>query len=102
MSSYSSLASGMLKRLQIRLNLDFWTLGSLLIAAIVLLPVFAVIVLAMFPTENIWPHLLDTVLPGYIRTTLWLMLGVCVGTFIIGTGTAWLVSMCRLDRKSVV
>lgn len=101
MSSYSSLASGMLKRLQIRLNLDFWTLGSLLIAAIVLLPVFAVIVLAMFPTENIWPHLLDTVLPGYIRTTLWLMLGVCVGTFIIGTGTAWLVSMCRFPGRGV-
>ncbi|MCD8513774.1 MAG: iron ABC transporter permease [Nitrincola sp.] len=55
----------------------------------------------MFPTENIWPHLMSTVLPGYIRNTLWLMFGVCIGTFIIGTGTAWLVTMCRFPGRRI-
>lgn len=72
-----------------------------MIAAIVLLPIFAVIILAMFPTENIWPHLLSTVLPGYIINTLWLMFGVCIGTFILGTGTAWLVTLCRFPGRKI-
>lgn len=101
MSSHTSSIFGFFSRLRLRANLDFWTVGSLLIAAIVLLPVFAVIILAMFPTENIWPHLLSTVLPGYIRNTLWLMLGVCIGTFVIGTGTAWLVTMCRFPGRRI-
>lgn len=79
--------------------LDFWSIGALLVAAIVLMPIAAVIWLAFFPTENIWPHLMDTVLPGYIRNTVLLMLGVSVGTFIIGTGTAWLVTMCQFPGR---
>lgn len=101
MSSQSSVFKGYYSSLRTRLHLDFWTLGSLLIALIVLLPIFAVFYLAMFPTENIWPHLISTVLPGYIKNTLWLMLGVCVGTFIIGTGTAWLVTMCRFPGRRI-
>ena len=99
MSSQSSVFKGSFSSLRSRLHLDFWTFGSLLIALIVLLPIFAVFYLAMFPTENIWPHLISTVLPGYIKNTLWLMLGVCIGTFIIGTGTAWLVTMCRFPGR---
>ncbi len=57
------------------------------------LPVITVAVLALFPAENIWPHLLATVLPGYVWRTLVLMAGVGALSFIIGTGTAWLVTM---------
>lgn len=86
---------------QRRLRFDLWTIGGLLTTAIVLMPVVAVIVLALFPTENIWPHLIETVLPGYIRTTILLMIGVCLGTFVVGTGTAWLVTMCSFPGRKV-
>lgn len=82
-------------------RLDLWTIGSLLMTAVILMPVVAVVVLALFPTENIWPHLIDTVLPGYIRTTVLLMVGVCAGTFVIGTGTAWLVTTCNFPGRKV-
>ncbi len=82
-------------------RLDGWTLGTLLIAAVVLVPIAAVVWLALFPTENIWPHLLDTVLPRYVQTTLLLMVGVGAGTFVIGTGTAWLVTMTRFPGRKV-
>ncbi len=101
MSNLSSVNSNLFSRLRANVKTDFWTVGSLLIALVVLLPIIAVIYLAMFPTENIWPHLLSTVLPGYIRNTLWLMFGVCIGTFIIGTGTAWLVTMCRFPGRRI-
>jgi iron(III) transport system permease protein len=50
-----------------------------------------VVWIAFHPTENIWPHLMATVLPRYLTTTLVLMAGVAVLTAAIGTGAAWLV-----------
>lgn len=64
-------------------------------AVIVVAPVGAVLWLASFPSENIWPHLWSTVLPDYFVTTLWLMLGVAAGTLLFGVSSAWLVTMCR-------
>lgn len=75
-----------------RARFDVWTAGTLLIAALALLPVLAIIWLAFFPEENIWPHLLSTSLPGYIKHTLILMSGVGVSVFLTGVSTAWLVT----------
>lgn len=72
---------------------DPWTLGAAVIAALVLAPVVSVVWIAFHPTENIWPHLMATVLPRYLTTTLILMAGVAVLTAAIGTGAAWLVGM---------
>lgn len=63
-------------------------------------PLAVVVVLALAPSDDIWRHLVDTVLGKYIRTTLGLMLGVGVGVFVIGAGTAWLVTMCRFPGRS--
>ena len=59
-----------------RLRVDFWQVGSFLFAALAVLPVLAIIWLALFPEENIWPHLISTSLPGYLKSTLILMFGV--------------------------
>jgi len=56
------------------------------------LPVLAIIWLAFFPTENIWPHLVQTSLPRYVSNTIVLMLGVGVSVFLNGVSTAYLVS----------
>jgi iron(III) transport system permease protein len=67
--------------------------SAVALAVLLTMPIFAVVFLAAFPSENIWPHLVSTVLPGYVRTTLGLMAGVGAITLVIGTGTAWLVTM---------
>ena len=72
-----------------------WSLGAVIIAVIVILPILSVIYLAFFPTENIWPHLLSTTLPRYFRTTLALMLSVGFGAIMIGAGAAWLITRYR-------
>jgi iron(III) transport system permease protein len=74
--------------------------GALIIGLALALPVITITVLALTPTENIWPHLLSTVLPGYVLRTLALMAGVGVITFITGTAVAWLVTMCRFPLRS--
>ncbi len=80
---------------------DGWTLGTVLIALAAVVPVLAVIALALGPGDDIWHHLVSTVLGDYVVTTLLLMLGVGAGTLIIGIGTAWLVTMCRFPGKRI-
>jgi iron(III) transport system permease protein len=67
-----------------------------------LLPLATIVVLALAPGESIWPHLLRTVLPSALRDTLLLMLSVGGLTLLIGTGTAWLVTMYRFPGRALL
>nr|WP_245739090.1 iron ABC transporter permease [Paracoccus homiensis] len=58
-----------------------------------MLPVGAVAWMALNPTDNIWPHLLSTVLPRYLANTAILALGTGLLSAAMGAGAAWLVSM---------
>ena len=78
-----------------------WNIGAVIISAIVILPIATVIFIGLTPNDDIWSHLASTVLPLYIATTLQLMIGVGLGTLVIGVGTAWLVSMCRFPGKRI-
>lgn len=78
---------------------DLWTPGALVIAAVVLTPMLAILWIALTPTENIWPHLMATVLPRYLGTTLALMIGVALLTALMGTGAAWLVGQYRFPGR---
>ncbi|MEO5619344.1 MAG: iron ABC transporter permease, partial [Cypionkella sp.] len=49
---------------------DGWTLAAALVALVVMAPMISVVWIAFHPTENIWPHLLATVLPRYFTATL--------------------------------
>ncbi len=83
----------------VRLLPDGWSAGAFGIAALVLAPVLAVAVIAFTPAENIWPHLMATVLPRYLGTTIVLMAAVAVMTAVAGTVTAWLVTMYRFPGR---
>ncbi len=81
--------------------LDPWSTVGLSVALVVAIPIVSVLTLALFPEENIWPHLASTVLPKYIRNTLALLLGVGLGTVLIGVATAWLVTMTRFPGRRI-
>ncbi|MDO5630728.1 MAG: iron ABC transporter permease [Paracoccus sp. (in: a-proteobacteria)] len=76
-----------------------WSVAAVLIAALVLMPVITVAVMALNPTENIWPHLLATTLPRYVSNTLLLAVGTGVLAAAMGTGAAWLVSMYQFPGR---
>lgn len=95
----SSRAPGLNQPLLARRTSKRWLVSAALTTAIVALPVLSVIFLALFPDENIWPHLLDTTLPRYLTTTLKLMLGVAAITLVIGLATAWAVTMCEFPGR---
>ena len=83
------------KQQMAKFGFNGWTLWALCITGLVMLPILTVATLALFPTENIWPHLLNTTLPRYFRTTVSLMVSVGLGAAVVGTVTAWLIARYR-------
>lgn len=83
-------------------RIDAWTVVALLIAAIVAAPIVVVVLSIAVPAGAIWSHLAETVLPLYIGNSLILMAGVGTGVAVIGTGTAWLVTMTRFPGRRVL
>lgn len=81
------------------LRLDLWSFGAVVIAAVVLAPILSVLWIAFHPSENIWPHLIGSVLPRYFANTLILMVGVAVFTAFFGAAAAWLVAMYRFPGQ---
>ena len=81
------------------LRLDAWTIGVLVIAAAVALPIITVIGFFFVPAGEVWDHLAATVLQDYIVNSLVLMLGVGAGTLVLGVATAWLTSMCTFPGR---
>ncbi len=69
--------------------------GALLAASLCLLPMLAVVLAALSGGTGTLAHLGETVLPRYSWATLQLVVLVSVGTGLIGTGAAWLVTMTR-------
>jgi iron(III) transport system permease protein len=73
-----------------------------LVLVVVTLPLVTIGVLAVTPSENIWPHLMRTVLPRTLLDTLLLMAGVGLVTLASGTATAWLVTMYRFPGRALL
>jgi iron(III) transport system permease protein len=69
------------------------------LSLIALAPLIAIAVIALQPSGDTWPHLVANVLPGAVRRTVGLLLGVGFLTLVIGTGTAWLVTMYRFPGR---
>jgi iron(III) transport system permease protein len=79
----------------------FWTVLALGVAALMLLPVAGICALALSSTNNEWPHLLSTVLPVAAWSTFVLVCGTGAVTLVVGTATAWLVTMYRFPGRAL-
>lgn len=75
------------------------TFGTLFLTGLILLPILAISVMALGSSGDLWPHLISTVLPRAISTTLQLLIGVGILVLVVGVGTAWLVTMCRFPGR---
>ena len=85
-----------------RWGMDGWSVGAIVIAVIVLAPMVSVVWIAFHPTDNVWPHLLVTVLPRYVGTTVRMMIGVGLLAAAMGVGAAWLVTMYRFAGAKIL
>jgi iron(III) transport system permease protein len=76
-----------------------WKPGILMVAVLFSLPIFTIAGFIVHPSNEVWQHLLDTVLGEYLLNSAILMLGVGSGTLVIGVGCAWLTSVCVFPGK---
>lgn len=76
--------------------------GVLACAVLVALPMGALVLMAMDTSSaDVWNHLLDTVLWGYVYRSLVLMLGVAIGCLVIGGIAGWLIANCQFTGRNV-
>ena len=85
---------------RVRLNGVFVATGVL--ALLILLPIASVLSSLFDTGSGSLGHLAATILPQLVLNTLGLVLMVGLGTTIVGTGTAWLVSACRFPGSRVL
>ena len=78
-----------------------WNIAVLAVALVLATPVLAVVTLAFTSSDGIWDHLAATVLPGYIWRSCVLVLATGALCLAIGTGTAWLVTMCSFPGRKI-
>ncbi len=76
-----------------------WLIPVLIMAVAVLSPVGGLIWFAAQGSGDLWPHLIQNVLPTATRTTVILLLGVGLVVTVIGVGTAWLISVYRFPGR---
>ena len=73
-------------------KLNIWYFSSLLISAVVAIPIITVFSSFFESTGNYSSIIKDTFLYDYIFNSLTLLVGVLIVTFVIGVGCAYLVS----------
>jgi len=76
-----------------------WGWCNVLVATMLSIPVLVIAGHVLLGESTVWQHLLATVLPGYLRNSLWLTLLVGSATVLIGTVCAWLTVMVEFPGR---
>ena len=76
-----------------------WVMLAVVTALVVSLPLLVIMPRLFVPGDEVWWHILDNLVPGYVRNTVLLMTGVGLLTMVIGVATAWLVTMYRFPGR---
>jgi len=70
-------------------------------AIVVIMPMFVILSSVLRPESEIWRHIVDTLLLDLLKNTAILGIGVMVGTFLLGVGSAWLTAVCEFPGRKI-
>lgn len=79
-----------------------WTLAVAAVALVMMLPLATIVILALGGDREQWRHLSANVLPRAAWETALLLGGVGTVTLVIGTATAWIVTMYRFPGRTLI
>jgi len=85
-----------------RFWLSGWSLGALVIAAVIALPIIAVVSQVLRPSGGAWAHLASTVLPLYLTNSLMLVVLTVALASAIGVGAGWLIAGFAFRGRGVL
>ncbi|HCJ4667563.1 ABC transporter permease [Vibrio parahaemolyticus] len=78
---------------------SLWKTSSGAITLLLVLPILAIFYTAIGETDNLFTHLMSTVMPTYIYNTVVLTIVVMGLSLIFGIPSAWLMAMCKLPTE---
>jgi iron(III) transport system permease protein len=79
-----------------------WKTSSASLALLLVLPILAIFYTSMGDTDEVFSHLMSTVMPTYIYNTVVLTIGVMLLSLVLGIPSAWFMAMCRLPSEGVL
>ncbi|EOC1766735.1 ABC transporter permease [Vibrio fluvialis] len=79
-----------------------WKTSSVALATLLVLPILAIFFTAIGQTDDVFAHLMSTVMPTYAFNTVVLTLSVMAQALLFGIPSAWLMAMCRLPGEKVL
>ena len=85
---------------RLRKQTNIWTLGAILIALFVLIPVSILLVEVFEPVTELWAHIRDVLLLDYFITTILILFFTMLFTAIIGVSAAYLVVVYDFKFKN--
>lgn len=80
----------------------FWRINSWLFGTLLVLPIIAIFITAMGNSDQVFSHLMNTVMSTYALNTLGLVVGTVLLTLVFGLPCAWLMAMCRLPGEKIL
>lgn len=79
-----------------------WKTSSVALATLLVLPILAIFFTAIGQTDDVFAHLMSTVMPTYALNTVLLTLSVMALSLVFGIPSAWLMAMCRLPGEKML
>ncbi|MCB1773129.1 MAG: iron ABC transporter permease [Gammaproteobacteria bacterium] len=76
-----------------------WRWAARLLAVSVLVPLAVILGSWLHFDAEIWQHLGSTILPTLAANTAWLIVGVAIGSLLLGVPLAWLTAMCEFPGR---
>ncbi len=86
---------------QERRGLPWLKISAISVALLLALPVAIIAINVFLGGGEVWTHLYNTLLWDYISNSLLLMIGVTLGTLVIGVPAAWLTSVCDFPGRRI-
>ncbi|KMV30192.1 iron ABC transporter permease [Photobacterium swingsii] len=80
----------------------FWRTSSWGLSLLLVLPILAIFVTAMGESDDVFAHLLNTVMGTYTANTFWLVVGTLLLALLFGLPSAWIMAMCRIPGEKVL
>lgn len=85
----------------LNVNVRGWRFASLAIALLVATPILVVFSFWLQPAGDVWRHFAETALVELVMHTAVLVIGVGMGTLVLGSALAWLVGTCDFPGRRV-
>ena len=97
-----ALTAPVLRPVPVRRRAPLWVWVSLVVAALVALPVLAVLLSAARPAGAVWAHIAATFLPEMLANSVLLAVLVAAMAGSAGAVSAWLVSACAFRGRAFI